>query len=122
MLKLITKENERELLSEVEVADSLWKRFRGLMFRRELPKEKGLLLRPSNSIHTFFMRFPIDVIFINKNNQVIKITEDMKPNRITKIVLHSAYIIESNANVLSRRLKVGDQLKFVDTGKKEGEK
>ena len=52
------------LASEVEVAASLWAKFMGLMGRPSLPAGHGLWLPESNGIHMFFMRFPIDVVFL----------------------------------------------------------
>ena len=55
----------RVVCESCSMADTPWTRFRGLMGRRELIPGQGLLLRPSGSIHTCFMRFPIDVVFID---------------------------------------------------------
>src|SRR5688572_18871189 len=71
----------RQLAAEVRLARSLWSRFWGLMGRRPLPDGQGLLLRPCTSVHTFFMRFPIDVIFLDRTNTVVKIIPSMKPWR-----------------------------------------
>jgi uncharacterized membrane protein (UPF0127 family) len=65
----------------VEVAASPWSRFWGLMGRRDLPAGQGILITPCSSIHMFFMRFPIDVVFLNKEDRVVKIVNDIKPWR-----------------------------------------
>lgn len=54
------------LASDLEIADSLWARFMGLMGRRTLPAGHGLWLTGTNGIHMFFMRFPIDAVFLGK--------------------------------------------------------
>ena len=54
------------LAEHVEIAASLWGRFRGLMGRRPLPAGQGLFIDGTNGIHMFFMRFPIDAVFVGK--------------------------------------------------------
>jgi hypothetical protein len=54
------------LADQLELATSLWARFMGLMGRRSLPSGEGLWLSGTNGIHMFFMRFPIDAIFLGK--------------------------------------------------------
>ena len=64
---------------EIEIADNFFKRFRGLMFRRRLAQGRGLLLAPCNSVHMFFMRFAIDVIYLDENFCIKKIVRDLTP-------------------------------------------
>lgn len=54
------------LADRLVVASSLWARFRGLMGRRSLPSGEGLYLAGTNGIHMFFMRFPIDAVFVGR--------------------------------------------------------
>ena len=56
----------RWLTAEVEIAGSVWARFKGLMGRRELPRGAGLWLPGDNGIHMFFMRFAIDAVFLGR--------------------------------------------------------
>ncbi len=67
---------------EVRLARSVWSRFRGLMGRRSLPEGQGLLLEPCSSIHCMFMRFPIDVIFLDREGRVVKVAAGVKPWRL----------------------------------------
>ena len=64
---------------EVEVAESFLKRFCGLMFRRRLKKNSGLLLAPCNSVHMMFMRFSIDVVYLDENFCIKKIVRNLTP-------------------------------------------
>jgi len=64
---------------QIEIADTFFARFRGLMLRKKLPAGHGLLIAPCNSIHMCFMRFAIDAIFIDKNYKVLKISRNIKP-------------------------------------------
>lgn len=65
----------------VYMADCFWTRFRGLMLYSKdfLPLGTGLLIAPCNSIHMMFMRFPIDVVYIDKDYQVLKQVKDVRP-------------------------------------------
>ena len=80
------------------MAQNSYSRILGLMFKKSLPKNRGLLLIPCNSIHTFFMRFPIDVIFLNKHNTIVGIYRNLKPWRITKIFFTAKKVLELPAN------------------------
>jgi len=64
------------------VADSYWTRLRGLVGRRGLDPGEGLLLRPANSVHTAFMRFPIDVVFLDRDLTVLDVVESVPPWRV----------------------------------------
>jgi uncharacterized membrane protein (UPF0127 family) len=68
---------ERCLLAETPLA-----RLRGLLGRSDLPAGEGLLLRPAGSVHTAFMRFPIDVVFLDRADRVLKVAHDLAPWRM----------------------------------------
>src|SRR5690606_39596258 len=71
--------NDKCISEKILVADNMLSRIIGLMFRASPPQEaEGLLLDPCNSIHTCFMRYPIDVAFLNSQNKVIKIIRNLK--------------------------------------------
>lgn len=92
IVKNITKNT---MLGEnIEIADTFMKRFLGLMPRASLNQGEGLIINPCNSIHMFFMKFAIDVLFIDKNNKILHIEENFKPWRISKFVKGGKYVIE----------------------------
>ena len=64
---------------EILIADSFFARLAGLMFRKKLPAATGLLLAPCNSVHMCFMRFAIDVIYLDKDYQILKIVKNLQP-------------------------------------------
>ena len=68
---------ERCLLAETPLA-----RLRGLLGRSDLPAGEGLLLRPAGSIHTAFMRFPIDAVFLDRADRVLKVAHELPPWRM----------------------------------------
>lgn len=69
---------ERCLLAETPLA-----RLRGLLGRSDLPAGEGLLLRPAGSIHTAFMRFPIDAVFLDRADRVLKVAHELAPWRMS---------------------------------------
>jgi uncharacterized protein len=68
---------ERCLLAETPLA-----RLRGLLGRAGLERGEGLLLRPASSIHMWFMRFPIDAVFLDRENRVVRVVQDLAPWRV----------------------------------------
>ena len=64
---------------EIIIADSFFTRFVGLMFRQKLPAATGLFLAPCNSVHMCFMRFAIDVVYLDKDYKIIKVVKNLKP-------------------------------------------
>jgi len=81
------------------------------MFRRRLAPGSGLWLRPCQGIHTFWMFFPIDAIFLDRELRIVRLVENLRPFRLTRphFAAHSVLELESGT-ITSHRLKVGDQL------------
>jgi uncharacterized protein len=69
------------LLERCSVADKPWSRMRGLLGRGGLASGEGLLLKPCGSVHTLFMRFPIDVVFLDRELSVVAVRPDLRPWR-----------------------------------------
>lgn len=80
-------------MCDVEVADSFMTRFKGLMLKKTLDDTSGLLIKKCSCIHTCFMRFPIDVIYLDKDYTVLY-TETVVPWRTGKIVKHAKHVLE----------------------------
>jgi uncharacterized membrane protein (UPF0127 family) len=92
------------------VADRPWSRLRGLLGRERLDAGEGMLLRPAGSVHTAFMRFPIDVVFLDRELRVLKVTEDVRPWR-TAGCRGAKAVLELPAGECARRtLRIGDRL------------
>jgi uncharacterized membrane protein (UPF0127 family) len=92
------------------VADSPLPRMRGLLGRRNLGSDEGVLLRPAGSIHTFFMRFPIDVVFLDRDGRVLRVAESVRPWR-TAAARGARAVLELRAGESGRRrVAVGDVL------------
>jgi uncharacterized membrane protein (UPF0127 family) len=83
---------------------------RGLLGRRDLALDEGILLRPAGSIHTFFMRFPIDAVFLDREGGVLRIAQSVRPWR-TAAARGARSVLELRAGECARRgLAVGDVL------------
>lgn len=110
----ITNETRGTLLAErAEMAASFWSRLRGLMGRAELPAGTALILDPNGSVHTFWMRFAIDVIFTDRHGRVVGVRAAMPPNRPYAGAHRARRTIELPAGVIqSSGTQTGDQLRF----------
>jgi hypothetical protein len=103
------------VLSEAEVADSFWKRFRGLMLRRKFPRGGTLLFKfkkPGRySIHMFFMWFPIDLVYLDPSFRVVETRERLKPWRVYRPKNKSQYLLELPAGTISGlKIKIGQKI------------
>jgi uncharacterized membrane protein (UPF0127 family) len=99
------------LITHGELAETFWARLRGLMGRSSLRDGEGLILKGDKSIHTFFMKFPIDVIYADRTWRVVRLGPAMLSNRIGPIVPRAAYILELPVGVIQATgTAVGDQL------------
>jgi uncharacterized membrane protein (UPF0127 family)/CheY-like chemotaxis protein len=97
------------------VAETALRRLRGLLGRASLPSGEGLLLRPAPSIHTAFMRFPIDALFLDRDLVVLKTAPGLEPWR-TASARHARAVLELSAGEIARRgIEVGDRLGMVLT-------
>ncbi|CAA9503288.1 MAG: hypothetical protein AVDCRST_MAG53-2109 [uncultured Solirubrobacteraceae bacterium] len=96
------------------VADGPLTRMRGLLGRAELPAGEGLLLRPAGSIHTHFMRFPIDALFLDRDLRVLDVRNTVRPWRMAR-KRGARAVLELHAGEAERRgVKVGDVLRLGD--------
>jgi uncharacterized protein len=112
-IQIVNHTRDRVLAERAELARSFWARGRGLMGRTSLPESYALIIYPESSIHTFFMRIPIDVLFVDRDNRVVKLREAMPPSRPFAGVApwHGRYVIEMPAGVIQATgTAVGDQL------------
>lgn len=96
---------------KIKIAKSFFSRFMGLMGKKSLSKETGLLIAPCQSIHMMFMRFSIDAVYIDKNFVIKKIVRNLKTWTGISICISAWGVIEINAGEAERlNLKVGEKL------------
>jgi len=92
------------------VANNPWTRMKGLLGRGGLDDGEGLLIRPTGSIHMFFMRFPIDAVFLDRELRILKVVPDLKPWRMAS-GKGAKQVLEIAAGEAGRRgLEPGQQL------------
>ncbi len=115
MAKIVIKDSKTLVSSNFKVASSFIDRLVGLMFKREMRGYDALLIKSCNSIHTFFMLFAIDVVFLNKHYEVIKVIRAMRPWRMTRMYFRACQVLEMSAGSLTPSIKEGDRLEVVCT-------
>jgi len=114
MLWRVNNETRQKLLADrAEKATGFFHRFKGLMGRRSLAVGEGLHILPCNSIHTFFMRIPIDVVFLDRQGVIVKQLPALPPWRATSVYFQSRSVLELPAGVLEASgTREGDRLTF----------
>jgi uncharacterized membrane protein (UPF0127 family) len=106
----LTRRDGEIMCDRCVVADSAFSRARGLLGRSSLPEGEGLLLRPASAIHTWFMRFPIDAVFLAEDGTVLRIAAELRPWRAAGRRGARA-VLELAAGECARRgLRTGDRL------------
>lgn len=102
---------ETVLAAQIFVADSLLTRTKGLLGETSLPTQSALWIFDCNSVHTFFMKFPIDIIFVNSDLQIRKIYRNVGPWRMTLPNFSFDSVFELPGGSLTEgSAQVGDQL------------
>ena len=101
------------LATELMIARTHWTRFRGLMatdasrFRRG----QGLWISPSHGVHTFAMRFPIDVVYLDRERIIIHVEEELKPWRVAAIRIQATSVLELPIGAIREsQTALGDQV------------
>ena len=113
--RVVIRDNGRILLDKAEVALGGWERTRGLMGRKGLRPSEGLLIPHCRAVHTFFMLFPIDVVYLSKENCVAKIVDELPSCRLSAC-LRARSVLEMPAGWARKAgLRAGHALAFEDT-------
>ncbi len=102
------------IVERVALADGIWSRTRGLLGVRRLGPNRGLLLAPCSAVHTFFMRFPLDLFFLDHSGLVVRIVRDLVPFRFAQGGALACSVLEIESGWLSPdRLQAGDRTELV---------
>lgn len=108
----VCDEQQRELFSCL-YRDSLWFRFRGLMLRADFPDGHALLFTQCNCVHMFFVRFPIDVVFLSPTHEILRLTPHLKPWRCSPLVREARSVLECPIGTIEQhKLCTGQTLHF----------
>jgi uncharacterized membrane protein (UPF0127 family) len=110
MARLMNSANQ-VLLEDLRIAKSFWSRTRGLLGTSSLGDAEGLWIDPCNSIHTFFMKYPIDCVFVDRAMQVKALKASVLPGRLVLPIWGARSVIEMKAGKIQKLgLSLGDQL------------
>lgn len=103
-----------EIITEnAEIADSFFRRFMGLMFRKEIADDYALHILPCNQIHMLNMRFPIDVVYLSEAGGVVRIDENVPVGKICKTVREAKSVVEMKSFAARKfGINQGDILKI----------
>jgi uncharacterized membrane protein (UPF0127 family) len=112
---MVQNQNQIRIADRAMEASSMLSRMKGLMFSKEMIGFDGLFIKPCNSIHTFFMNYPIDVLFLNKEMKVVKIKRNLRPWRMTRMYLSAHQVLELKGGSLDSRILEGDKLEVICT-------
>ncbi|MBT3236054.1 MAG: DUF192 domain-containing protein [Bdellovibrionales bacterium] len=109
-IKIASK--EIALGKSVVEANTIASRMIGLLGTSSMNDFDGLLITKCNSIHTFFMKYDIDVIFLDSGNRIIQIIRSIKPWRITRIYFRASKVLELSGGTLDENVHIGDQVEI----------
>jgi len=107
---------QASLATHVTLAATHWSRFRGLMGTKaaSFRSGDGLWIVPCRGVHTFAMKFPIDVIYLDARKRVVHIERSLRPWRVAKVILRAASVLELPVDTLrSSQTVVGDEIDIV---------
>ena len=95
--------------TRIELADSWWGRFRGFLGREQPRKGEGILLVPCSAVHTYGMRFDIDLVFLCPAGEVLAVREQVEPGKTSGRVPGARYVLELPAGTIrATGTSVGD--------------
>ena len=98
--------------NRVSRAVTFYKRFKGLMWKKKLDIDEGLWIARCNQVHMFNMRFPLDIIYLDKHFQVVKI-ETLRPRQVGKLVRGARSVLEVTAgSAAANGIAPGDYLEL----------
>jgi uncharacterized protein len=100
------------LAENIEVADRAGARRKGLLGRNNLPAGEGMWIIPCESVHTFFMRFSIDLVYLDRALKVRKVRSNVPPWRLSACLSAHSVIELAPGTIQTTQTRVGDQLEF----------
>ena len=108
--------SDGKAIARIRVADRFFYRLKGLMGERDI--KEGLLLHPCSQVHTYFMREPIDVVYLDKLGRVLSEEEAMEPGRMGFYIHGCASVLEMPAHRW-KQLGCSEQVRIVEVGRLE---
>jgi uncharacterized membrane protein (UPF0127 family) len=113
MMVALNLRSREHLATNIIVAHSVLKRMKGLLGRDVLLPGDGMWLKPCNWVHTFGMRFPIDIVYLNQESAVVAVQENIPPNRFTAPVFKAKSAVELPVGTIASTMTtIGDIIVF----------
>ncbi len=101
------------LLKDISLANNFWSKLSGYMFRKA-PHVSGILFFTSGSMQTTFMRFSLDIIFLNSEDRIVKVLRGVRPWRFTKSYKGTKTVLEVPVGVIPASLTEGEKISFLE--------
>jgi uncharacterized protein len=111
-LRISNLTRQAELAHNVDVADYGSRRRKGLLGRGMLAAGEGLWIVPCEAVHTFGMRFPIDLIYLDRNQRVKKVRHEVRPWRVSACLSAHSVLELASGSIRRTQTKPGDRLEF----------
>lgn len=111
-LQVINPARSTVLASRLQVADSGPKRNKGLLGRKGLASGEGLWIVPCESVHTFFMQFPIDLVYLDRKNRIKKVRNAVGPWRLSACLSAHSVLELPAGTIRATQTQPGDSLEF----------
>jgi uncharacterized membrane protein (UPF0127 family) len=115
-VSLHNRTRETLLAANVGVADTFLTRLVGLLGQRPTwaHASRGLWIIPSHGVHTLGMRFPIDVIFLDRKRTVVHVEHNLRPWRVSRVIANARSVLELPAGTIAKsHTRIGDQIEVV---------
>lgn len=108
---------DRELGGRIVLADSLWSRLRGMIGRPEPTPGEGMLLAPTQAVHMWWMKYPLDVALLDRERRVVATYPELQPGKRTRVHRGARYALELPAGTLAAtKTDVGHLLEWSGNG------
>lgn len=115
MIVIVVKNSTQNavLATNARLTENIFSRFKGLLGKKSLPEEEGLIIYPCKQIHSAFMRFPFDALFLDPDFYVLHVEKKIPPFRISPLVKKACIVIELPAGTVEKTgTELGDRLTF----------
>jgi len=101
------------LADKAKLADKFFSRMKGLLGKKSLSQGEGLIIYPCKQIHSAFMRFPFDALFLDSDFNVLHVEKNMSPFQISPLIRQACMVVELPSGIVEKtRTEPGDRLIF----------
>lgn len=111
---LVNKTQATAIAGKVRFCTNILTRMKGLLGTKTMADDEACWIIPGYSIHTFAMSYPIDIYFLNRQNEVVFLLKNLEPNRLSPVVWNAHSVIEFKTGP-ERNIHIGDKLSWEET-------